>query len=74
MNQQEPTLTMTISGDLADWLEQEADRNTRTPSQQLEFILKGIKHRAQLRKQASEERKAKREALFGASARRQRAA
>ncbi|UJS26051.1 hypothetical protein [Thiothrix winogradskyi] len=53
----------TLTGELADWLEDQADRNTRTPSQQATYFLQGIKHRKEEGKRANEERKAKREAL-----------
>ena len=74
MNQSETTLTITLAGDLAAWLEDQADRNTRTPTQQATYFLQGIKHRKEEGKRACEERKAKREALGFPAYRRQQAA
>lgn len=58
----QPTTTITLTGDLADWLEQEADRNTRTPTQQAAHLLGNFMASANRRKQATIERKARREA------------
>lgn len=57
------TVAITFKGDVAEWLEQEAIRHTRTPEQQAIHILKGIKTTAERRKQLALERKAKRKAL-----------
>lgn len=64
MNQPEQTiLTITLTGGLAEWLEEEADRNTRTPSQQAAYLLGNIRAGQERRKQATVERKARRVAL-----------
>lgn len=70
MNQPETTLTVTLTGKVAEWLEQEADSNTRTPSQQVAYILTMRKRNQEQSKRASEERKAKRKALFGSTSKR----
>jgi hypothetical protein len=62
MNQPETTM-ITLTGELADWLAVEAERNTRTPSQHVMHLLGALKTNQECRKQATEERKAKRAAL-----------
>ena len=65
MNQPESRLTITLTGAIADWLQQEADHNTRTPSQQVEHLLTQRKQHNERRQQATKERRAKHLALFG---------
>ena len=52
------TPTITLTGDMAEWLIDRAGRNTRTPEQELAHILTPYRNRAAKAK----ERKAKREA------------
>ena len=61
MNEQ-PNLTITLTGELAECLEQEADTKTRTPSQQAAHLLGNFMAASNRRKQETLERKAKREA------------
>ena len=63
MNKAAVTVTIIFEGDIAEWLEEEAARHTRTPAQQAAHLLKGIKNTAERRKQLTVERKAKRQAL-----------
>lgn len=70
MNQPETALTVTLTGEVAEWLGQEADSNTRTPSQQVAYILTMRKRHQEQSKQAREERKAKHKALFGSTSKR----
>ena len=64
MNQPEQSiLTITLSGELAEWLEQEADTKIRTPSQQAAYLLGNFMAAANRRKQETLERTAKRKAL-----------
>lgn len=70
MSQPENAITVTIPGELADWLQQEADRSTRTPSQFVIHVLTNRKQTGERHKQATAERKARREALFGNASRR----
>ncbi len=65
MSQVETTLTVTLTGAIAEWLQQEADHNTRTPSQQVEHLLTQRKQHNERRQQATKERRAKHLALFG---------
>ena len=65
MSQVETTLTVTLTGAIAEWLQQEADHNTRTPSQQVEHWLTQRKQGNERRQQATKERRAKHLALFG---------
>ena len=70
MSQVETTLTVTLTGAIADWLQDEADRNTRTASQHVMHILAQRKAGQERLKQAAIKRKARRETLFGASSKR----
>lgn len=70
MNPPETTLTVTITGEVAEWLEQQAASNMRTPSQHVMHVLALRKQTSERNKQATAERKARREALFGKASRR----
>lgn len=63
MSKPEQRLNIALAGDIADWLQQEATRNTRTPSQHAAHLLMGIKTAAERRKQTADERKEKRKGL-----------
>lgn len=60
-------LTIVIAGDIAEWLEQEANHNTRTPAQHVTHILQKRKEALERDKQRREERMERRKALGFAS-------
>ncbi|MBJ6610956.1 MAG: hypothetical protein JG718_11410 [Candidatus Thiothrix moscowensis] len=55
--------TITLRGELADWVTAQATKSVRTPEQQVEYLLLSLYRADQKRRQDAAERKANRQAL-----------